>query len=65
MTELIRWALGEATWGSGERARAESLFEAWLREDPQWGWGWIAWSDLHWFPCHNSRPDHARAERLL
>ena len=65
MTELIRWALGEATWGSGERAQAESLFEAWLREDPQWGWGWIAWSDLHWFPRHNARPDHARAEGLL
>ncbi len=65
LTETMRWALGEATWGSGERARAESLFEAWLKEDPQWGWGWIAWSDLHWFPCHNSTPDTARAEELL
>lgn len=65
LTETMRWALGEATWGSGERARTESLFEGWLKEDPQWGWGWIAWSDLHWFPCHNPSPDHARAEQLL
>lgn len=65
LTETMRWALGEATWGSGDHARAESLFEAWLKEDPQWGWGWIAWSGLLWFPCHNSTPDYARAEQLL
>lgn len=65
LVEMVRWALGEETWACGDHALAESLFEAWLKEDPQWGWGWIAWSDLHWFPCHNPKPDYARAEELL
>ncbi len=65
MTENMRRALAESVWGSGGRARAERLFEGWLKEDPQWGWGWVGWSDLHGFPRRGTKPDWSKAEAIL
>ena len=65
VTENMRRALAESVWGSGERECAEGLFEAWLKDDPQWGWGWIGWSDLHGFPLDDTKPDWLKAEAIL
>ncbi len=33
----------------GEVETAVSMYRQWLEEDPQWGWGWVGWSDCYWF----------------
>ncbi len=64
MVENRRRAVAESYFELGETDRAEALFEQWLAADPQWGWGWNGWADLHFFA--NNRPkDFNRAGELL
>ncbi|KPK97205.1 MAG: hypothetical protein AMJ95_10355 [Omnitrophica WOR_2 bacterium SM23_72] len=28
--------------------KVDSLFREWLKLEPDWGWGWIGWSDCCW-----------------
>jgi hypothetical protein len=65
ITRNMRQALAESTWRKGDRTGGEAFFEGWLKEDPQWGWGWIGWSDLHHFPCFGTNPDLNKAEAIL
>ncbi len=46
-------------------AAAAALYSEWLREDPQWGWGWIGWSDDHYLFAPNGQADGDRAVELL
>ena len=32
----------------GDFETFDSLYEDWLNKEPDWGWGWIAWSDAYW-----------------
>ena len=41
-------AEAESYWGLGEIETAEAKFEALIEADPDWAWGYIGWSDLHW-----------------
>jgi hypothetical protein len=63
--ENMRRALAESIFGTGDRARGDALFEQWLKDDPQWGWGWIGWSDCHWLFATGAERDARRAEALL
>ena len=45
LTEYFQRSLAEAYFSLGEFERATALYERWLTDDPQWGWGWIDWSD--------------------
>ena len=42
--ENWRRAIAEAWFQLGETAKAEQLYQDWLRDDPQWGFGWIGWA---------------------
>jgi len=65
LTENMRCALADSCFGNGDCARGAALYEQWLEADPQWGWGWIGWSD-HYSPVLGKQPsDPARAEALL
>jgi len=61
--ENMRRSKAESLFRLGETRTAENLFEGWLRDDPQWGWGWIGWSDLYWL-CPGTS-DYAKAEAIL
>lgn len=66
MTENWRRALAESYFELGETAKAEALYQEWLKTDPRWGWGWISWSDCYQFRF--GRPelrDLNRSEQLL
>jgi len=44
----------------------DRLYIQWLRDDPQWGWGWIGWSDVYYDSfAPEGRRDAAKAERIL
>jgi hypothetical protein len=61
--ENMRRAMASFHCRLGETERVDALYEEWLSRDPQWGWGWIGWSDCYRFDCGNLDP--AKAEGLL
>lgn len=59
-------ALAESHFESGNREIGDRLFRRWLDEQPQWGWGWIGWSDCYWlFAAPTGEKDAVRAEQIL
>jgi tetratricopeptide (TPR) repeat protein len=64
ITENCRRALAESYFELGETGKADGLYRKWLNTDPQWGWGWIGWSDFYQFTRTELRNLH-KAEELL
>lgn len=62
--ENMRRALAESHFRIGDYQKADVFFSKWLHDDPQWGWGWIGWSDCYWLP-RKERFDLGRAEEIL
>jgi len=73
--ELLQWcgniesieqntkrAMAESYFETGDTATCDQLFGEWLKEDPQWGYGYIGWSD-----CYRSRDNthYEKAEAIL
>jgi uncharacterized protein len=65
MTENFKRSLADALQQLGDAAGADALYSEWLREDPQWGWGWIGWSDEHYLFAPEGYADPDRAVNLL
>jgi len=63
LTENMRRALAEACFGSGDGPRGDRLYAQWLKEDPQWGWGWVGWSDNYNLVLGRNRPTTRRGLR--
>ncbi len=57
-------AIAETYFMMGDIEKGEGLFETYLNEDPNWGWGWIGWSDQYWL-CKREKPDFKRSEQIL
>lgn len=64
ITENWRRALAESYYELGEGGKTEALYREWLKTDPQWGWGWIGWSDCYRHTRTESR-GLQRSEQLL
>jgi hypothetical protein len=62
--ENRRRALAESYFELGQTAKADTLFRGWLEDSPQWGWGWIGWSDCYRF-TKTEFADLNRSEQLL
>ena len=58
-------ALAESHFELGDRQTGDRLFRVWLEESPQWGSGWITWSDCYWLFAKAERKDATRAEQIL
>jgi len=74
--ELIQWSgkdellasnarisMAETYFELGAIATAGQLYQEWLRDDPDWGWGYIGWSDHYRFNCEGKQ--YEKAEELL
>jgi len=62
----IRVSLAETYYQIGDRGKADSLFREWLGLEPDWGWGWIGWSDCYWFWEYlGLEKDFDKAEKIL
>ena len=48
ISENMRRALAGFYTNLDEMDTVDELFGGWLREDPQWGWGWTGWSDCYY-----------------
>ena len=62
--ENFRRDLAETHFRLGDTAKANAMFQGWLKEDPQWGWGWIGWSDCYRWERNGPR-NLDEAERIL
>ncbi len=60
----FRSALAASHIELGERDIGDRLFRQWLAVDPQWGWGWISWSDCHFLFAAGTK-DFDRALQIL
>jgi hypothetical protein len=63
--ENFQVALAQSYFELGDRAEGARLFRRWLEECPQWGGGWMAWSDGYWLFAGQHSKDAARAEQIL
>jgi len=63
-TENMKRAAAETYAIKGDLNEAEKLFQKHLRKDPEWGWGWIGWSDCHWL-INKGISDLEKAEDIL
>ena len=59
LVDNFKSALAASHFELGDRQTGDRLFRVWLDEAPQWGSGWITWSDCHWlFAKWNPRRIH-------
>ena len=62
--ENTRRGIGESYTGLGDMETCDRLFEGWLQEDPDWGWGYIGWSDS-WYLYKEEGGNFEKAEQIL
>ena len=63
--EGFQAALAQSHFELGDCEEGDRLFRRYLDECPQWGGGWMAWSDSYWLFAGKRRKDAARAEQIL
>lgn len=61
----MRIAIAESYIKLGKQNEGDMLFESYLKEDPQWGWGWIGWSDCYWIFNNSKNNDYEKAEKIF
>lgn len=62
----IRISLAETYCRMGKAKEADAFFREWLSVEPDWGWGWIGWSDCYWlWEIPALKKDFNKAERIL
>ena len=63
IVENTRRGMADGYFEYGEKTKAEQLYKNWLDEDPDWGYGYIGWSDNYYFgPKENQ---YEKAEEIL
>jgi tetratricopeptide (TPR) repeat protein len=63
--ENARRGIAASHYALGDKEECDRLFGQWLSEDPQWGWGYIGWSDCYSFGTRKTEPDYVRAEEII
>ena len=61
----IRTSLAQTHYQMGSTNKTDSLFRKWLKLEPDWGWGWIGWSDCYWLWDFGQEKDLDKAEKIL
>ena len=56
--------MAETYFSMGNKEKGEMLFQDYLKADPEWGWGWIGWSDQYWL-FKEQDADYKRGEDIL
>lgn len=61
----VRNSLAECYYKMGKIEKTESLYKHWLSAEPDWGFGWIGWSDLYWIWNFECEKNFKKAEQIL
>ncbi len=63
--ENTKRAIAESYYALGDAEECDRLYTNWLEEDPNWGWGYIAWSDCYGFGTNKIKPNQIKAEEII
>jgi hypothetical protein len=61
----IRRAFAECYIDSGDFEMFDGLYTKWLQKEPDWGWGWIGWSDSYWLFTRKNKKNLEKALSIL
>lgn len=61
----MRRAWAESLVYLGREEEGDALYETWLAENPQWGWGWIGWAGSYFLFASPERQRPEKAEEIL
>jgi len=53
LVENTRRAIADSHYELGDKDTCDQLYNAWLEENPDWGWGYIGWADCYWNDSSN------------
>lgn len=63
--ENTRRALADSHFALGHISDCDRLYQAWLIEDPTWGWGYIGWSDCYAMGFGKTETDLDKAAEII
>ena len=49
----------------GDFETFDNLYDDWISKEPDWGWGWIGWSDVYWLFLGKNKPNLPKALQIL
>lgn len=61
----MKLTIAESYISLGKQNEGDALFESYLKKDPEWGCGWIGWSDCYWIFHGNKHNNYEKAEAIL
>jgi len=61
----IRRAFAECYIDICDFETCDNLFSKWLQQEPDWGWGWIGWSDCYWLFQEKHKQNLKKAIHIL
>ena len=63
--ENTRRAIAESYFLLDNRQECDRLFDMWLHNNPDWGWGYIGWADCYFFCVERETTDLEKARSIL
>lgn len=61
LVDNTRRAIADSHYALGNKEKCDQLYSTWLEENPDWGWGYIGWSDCYW----NDSSNLLKSEEIL
>jgi tetratricopeptide (TPR) repeat protein len=65
LVENTRRAVADSHYSLGEKEKCDNLYSTWLEQNPDWGWGYIGWSDCYWFDKSKDTLNLKKSEEIL
>lgn len=60
-----RRAIADSYFTLGDKDKCDQLYSMWLDENPDWGWGYIGWSDCYLFEKSKDSSSLEKAREIL
>jgi len=61
----MKRAIADSYFMIGKKEEGENLYKKYLEENPNWGWGWIGWSDAYWLYVQQENKNSEKAIKIL
>lgn len=65
LVENTRRAIADSHYSLGDKEKCDHLYSTWLEANPDWGWGYIGWSDCYWFDKSKDPLNLEKSEEIL
>lgn len=65
VVENTRRAIADSHFELGNEEECDCLYGMWLESDPNWGWGYIGWSDCYHFGKNKTEANLKKAETII